>query len=184
MATSVALSPDLYREERYREGKFTCDVCLFWWPMSHLRVQTNGLRTGVMCCYEAVDEVDRDLNRAFAAKMAARLSAKEAEPTRGPNGEIYPGIDRIGTNPFVASFTPSPILLIHGGAPVTVTVTGGDFSEDDVFAYSSGVTDSVAPVLDSSTQWTLTLVASGGATIGRHPLSFNGSLFPGGIQVN
>src|SRR5688500_18042162 len=36
------VSPDLYREQRFREGKFFCDVCGNCWPMSHQEKMRGG----------------------------------------------------------------------------------------------------------------------------------------------
>lgn len=182
-----AVSPDLYEEQRYREGEFICDVCGDPWPRSHRRRQLGaegGLYVGIKCCFEPEGTaVDLDLKRAFAAKMAARIAARETQhDLRGDDGVIYPGLNPLAGSPtidyngFVITITPRPVVLNRGGGAVAVTLTGNGFASDDTIVYgAAGITNSTAPVLNSSTQWTLSVQASGGMAVGYYTFTFNGT---------
>lgn len=182
----------MFAEQRYREGAFWCDLCHQRWPLSHRRTQTGGLRVGVLCCYEVEDEIDRDLRRARAAVIAARLSAEEiAKPLRGPDGQFYPGlqtfVDGAGGEAFVTditsasgvSFTVSPIALSRGGVSGTISITGGGLDPAGTFGtvvssitWPSGVSiNSTVSVADALAKYTL--ATTGGAPTGLQAVTFN-----------
>lgn len=173
MASVEAISPDLYREERYRHGKFTCDICLMQWPMAQMRIQ-HGLHIGSICCFEPDgDAIDRDLRRAAASIMAAQRSAEQLQPPKGPDGAPYSGLtDLIDTDATILTTPSLPVVLAKGGAPVAVVLVGINFTATDAFTYPAGITDSVPPSLSGTTQWTLSVQASGGMTAGLYPLIF------------
>jgi hypothetical protein len=190
MASSV--SPDLYTAERYRVGKFYCDLCGNPWPLSHRREQisdqgTGGaaLYVGVICCYEPDGgTLDRDLRRAQAASIAAQLSAKELQPPFGQDDVYYPGISSIVPQAWITSFAPSPLILTRGGAAQSLVLTGVGFTGADVFKYgSSGITDAVPPSLVGSTQWTLSVQASGGMAVGNYAMTYNLDIFQAVFNV-
>lgn len=167
-------SSNPYRERRYLVGKFFCDLCSTAFPVDHMRVQ-SGLRVGVMCCYESDGgELERDNRRATASIIAARLSAKELTPPMH-NGEYYPGApDICMTQSGVSGISPSPVVLIRGGAAVAVTVTGFGFLAADTFTYgAAGITDNSAPSLASATEWDLSVHASGAMAAGLYSLTYN-----------
>jgi hypothetical protein len=174
------VSPDLYREERYRYGKFTCDVCGNAWPMTHQRTERGGARVGVLCCFEEDgDEFTRDIRRAAASKFAAQLSAKELQPPQAPDGSVYAGspefIDSL--DPGIVTITPFPIHLIRGGSAVPVVVSGFNFVSTNTFVYgNAGITDSSPPVFVSSAEWDLSVKASAGMQAGSYPMTFGNSI--------
>lgn len=175
MATVEAISPDLYAEEKYKLGKFTCDICLMQWPMTHQRLMRGGLRVGVVCCFEADgDETERDLRRAAATLLAARRNAEMMQPPKAPDGVPYAGQnDLIDTDAAIISIAPSPAILVKGGAPVSIVLTGVNFTATDSIVYgSAGLTNSVSPSLSGTDQWTLSVAAAGGMTAGQYSLTF------------
>lgn len=144
--------------------------------MSHHRLMRGGAHVGVLCDYEPDgDETDRDLRRAAASVYAARRSAEQLRPPRTPDGYPYSGSsDLIDSEGAVTSFTPSlPIYLTRGGAAVAVTVGGVNFVSTDSFTYgNAGITNNSAPVLASSSEWDLSVKASGGMPAGDYSLKF------------
>lgn len=174
------ISPDLYREERYRYGKFTCDVCGNAWPMTHQRTERGGNRVGVLCCYEEDgDEFTRDIRRAAAAKYAAMLSAKELQPPQAPDGSMYAGAPEFidGLDPGIVTITPFPIKLIRGGAAVAAVISGFNFDATNTFVYgNAGITNNTAPSFISSAEWDLSVKASGGMPTGLYRMTFGNSI--------
>jgi hypothetical protein len=145
------------------------------WPMSHHRLERGGAHVGVLCCHEPDgDEVVRDLRRAAASQYAAECSARELQPPRTPQGYPYSGnSDLIDTDAAIVSFSPFPVVLVHGGAAAPVVVTGVNFTAADVFTYgAAGITDDSAPVLTGSTEWDLSVKASVGTSSGSYDLVF------------
>lgn len=190
MASSI--SSNLYREERLRTNKFTCDICGAWWPIGHRRRQLSSgnpsgaaLYVGVMCCYEpGGGELDRDLRRAWATGEAARLSAKELMPPFGEDNVYYPGGALIPSLSWITSFSISPLVLTRGGAARSLVLTGVGFSASDTFVYSStGLTDAAPPALLGSTQWTLSVQASVGMATGRYRMTFNKDVWQSVFEV-
>ncbi len=180
MASGNATSPDLYREERYRYGKFTCDICGNVWPMTHQRLTTGGLHVGVVCCWEPHgDETARDIRSAVAARKAASLSVKELQPPKSPTGDVYAGAPEfIDNQPAITGYTPEPVVLLRSGGVVSVVVTGVNFASTDVFTYgNSGIVDNSAPVNVSATEWDLSVHvvnAGSGTPVGLYALTFTG----------
>lgn len=173
---SANQSPDLYKEQRWNEGKFSCEICGGEFPTSHRRLQ-SGLRVGVMCCYEPEGgELERDQRRAAASRIGAALSAKEAKQTYFM-GEMFYGVEEVTPFPsFLRSSTPYPVVLTRGGTPVLVVLDGENFSLTDVFAYgAAGITDSVPPVNVSLNEWDLNVQASNAMSAGLYPFTFNGT---------
>jgi hypothetical protein len=182
-----SVSPDLYREERYRFGKFTCDICGNVWPMTHQRTERGGARVGVVCCYEPDgDEFTRDIRRAAANSFAARKSVKELQPPKAPDGSVYAGAPEFidGLESSIISYSPSPIVLVRGGAAVAVTVVGVNFTAADTFTYgAAGITDSSPPVLVSTEEWDLSVVASGAMQAGNYRLTFGNQIWQAVFNV-
>lgn len=177
MALTNATSPDLYREERYRVGKFTCDICGSVWPMTHQRLTRGGLHVGVVCCWEPMgDETERDIRSAMSAKKAAAISAVELQPPKSPTGDPYAGApEYIDNQPAITGYSPEPVVLQHGGAAVAVVVSGVNFASTDSFTYgNSGITNNSAPVNVSVTEWDLSVKASAGTPAGLYSLTFTG----------
>lgn len=167
--------PNLYAEQRYREGKFYCDLCGDFWPMSHQRLMYGGLRVGVKCCYESEGSSEwLDVKRSMAAKRAALLSIRELDPPRAPDGSVYAGSRAIPDFVLITSITPSPAVLVRSGAPVAVVVAGSGFTASDTFTYgSTGITNASGPTLVSATEWDLSVQASGAMSTGKYKLTFN-----------
>lgn len=186
-------SPNAYREQRYREGKFICDICLMLWPMSHQRKMRGGLRVGVLCCFEPDgDSTALDLKRAYVSKIAARIAAGHAQPPKAPDGVPYAGITELAAVEGItqirwgSGFTSvPPVILSRGGSAVAVRLTGFGFDEDDdeIEYGAAGITDSTSPVFDSATQISLSVQASGGMSAGEYTLTFNDTVWQAVFSV-
>lgn len=152
--------------------------------MSHLRVQKDGKRVGVVCDHEPEgDSTERDLQRAYASKMAAILTAKHTGPRPGPNGEIYEGIAE-PVESAITVISPLPVVLIRGGVAVAVSLTGVGFTASDTIVYgATGITNATPPALVSATSRTLSVQASGGMATGMYTLTFNSTLFQAVFDV-
>lgn len=180
---SLNQSPDLYKEQRLRVGKFACELCGGEFPITHMRMQ-SGLHVGAMCCWEPNGgSVERDINRAMASIRAAELSAKELTPPMH-DGDPFYGAEEVPAQSFVATTSPNPITLVRGGAPVAVTLTGNNFATTDSIVYgSAGITDATPPVLVSDLLRTLSVQASALMTIARYSFTFNGTLWQNVFNV-
>lgn len=188
---SLNHSPDLYKDQRYREGMFACDLCGGEFPTSHRRYQVhddgNGntvTYVGAMCCWEPDGgTLQRDLRRQYAGKIAAVLAAKEALPPMR-DGIPYYGVDELPAQSYVVTIDPSPIVLSRGGAAVPVTLTGVGFTTTDTLTYGSGgITDATSPVLVSDTSRTLSIHASGLMAAGAYSFTFNSTVWPAVFSV-
>lgn len=179
-----SISPDVYREQRYNEGKFNCDICGMPWPMSHQLKMTGGLRVGRECCYEPDgDEVDRDLRRAYAARQAARITMTRAHPPVAPDGVPYNGPLDLVDEGWITTITPNPIVLSRGGAAVAVTLDGVSVVASDTIAYGdAGITDAAPPSLVDNT-WTLSVQASVGVAVGKYTFTYNGTVWQAVFDV-
>lgn len=183
-------SSDRYKAQRLREGgKFVCDSCGGEFPMSHLRQQAldiSGGQTvyvGAMCCYERDGgSVQRDLRRAYAASMVAQISVRELLPP-SHDGMPYYGRTQYADPSTLISFTPFPIVLTRGGASVAVAMVGVGLTSADTWTYPSGVTDSVASVLNSAASRTSTVRASALMSAGVYNLVFNGTTWVAAFDV-
>src|ERR1041384_6260489 len=110
---SLNHSPDLYKEERIKVGKFACEICGGEFPITHMRVQ-SGLHVGAKCCYEEFGgTVERDLRRAAASVLGAELSAKELTPPMH-DGDPFYGVEEVPSQSFVVTISPNPVTLIRG----------------------------------------------------------------------
>lgn len=180
---SLNHSPDLYKEQRIRVGKFSCEICGGEFPITHMLVQ-SGLHVGAMCCWEVGGgSVERDLVRAAASVRAAELSAKELTPPM-KDGDPFYGTEEVPAQSFVATISPNPVMLVRGGPAVAVTLTGNNFASTDTIAYGvAGITDASAPVLVSDLLRTLSVQASALMTIARYTFMFNGTLWQGVFDV-
>jgi hypothetical protein len=180
---SLNHSPDLYRDTRFRVGKFACDLCGGEFPITHMMLQ-SGLHVGAMCCWEwNGGSVDRDLTRAMASIRAAELSAKELTPPM-KDGDPYYGVEEVPAQSFVATISPNPVTLTRGGAPVAVTLVGNNFAATDTIAYgATGITNASAPVLASDLLRTLSVQASALTTISTYSFTFNGTVWPNVFDV-
>ncbi len=180
---SLNQSPDLYKEERLRVGKFACEICGGEFPITHMRLQ-SGLHVGVKCCWEPNGgTVERDLRRAQASVIASELSAKELTPQMH-DGDPFYGTEEIPPQSFVATITPNPVTLIRGGAPVAVTLVGNNFAATDTITYgSAGITDASAPVLVSDLLRTISVQAASLMTAASYSFTFNGTLWPSVFNV-
>lgn len=180
---SLNQSPDLYKERRFRVGKFSCDICGGEFPIDQMRIQ-SGLHVGAMCCYEENGgSVERDIRRAQASILASELSAKELTPPMH-DGDPYYGVEEVPAQSFVTTITPNPISLARGGPSVAVSLTGNNFAATDTITYgNAGITDASAPVLASALLRTLSVQASGAMPIGKYSFTFNGTPWPSVFDV-
>jgi methyl coenzyme M reductase alpha subunit len=178
------VSPDVFREQRYREGKFNCDICLMEWPMSHQVEMRGGDRVGRLCCFEPDgDEMARDLRRAFASRQAARIAMTRALPPRAPDGVIYPGPTAIVDEGYIIDIDPRPVVLSRGGAAVAVTLTAVGAAADDEIEYgAAGITDASAASLTDDV-WTLSVQASADMATGIYKLTYNDSIWQAVFDV-
>jgi len=180
---SLNQSPELYKDERIRVGKFACEICGGEFPITHMRVQ-SGLHVGAMCCFEPNGgEVERDLRRAAASVLASELSAKELTPPMH-DGDPFYGVEEVPAQSFVATISPLPVVLIRGGSAVAVTLAGNNFAATDTMTYgSAGITDATPPVLVSDLLRTLSVRASALMSAALYPFTFNDTLWQNVFDV-
>lgn len=156
-------------EERLANDSFRCDRCSLLNPLP-ARVQ-DGHRLcrrcwDVMSPHEAQEALAEGAERAGARPMVSL--------PYGITG-AFAGASS------VTRISPTTLNLTKGGASGTVTLTGVNFSASDTVA-ASNANITVSKSVDSATQITLTISASGATPAGDHSLTFNGdTLTPRGI---
>lgn len=173
-------SSNVYDQRRIAEMKQAkCPTCDSLWPWSMLRE-----KDGIWYCPN-----DYEINAREGAEMLANDVARGAQrPTRwltiqppqnATTQSPVGAITSITTSGGVAITQRSRLYFRRGGPAQVVLLGGQRLSSSDTIAYSSGLSDSVAPVI-TETQITLTIIAAGGATPSDYyNLTFNGSAFRG-----
>ena len=150
-----------------------CPQCTERRPVGVMIEESDGIRRCPDCL---VVRTPVDVAR-ILAHDAAVIGALQTRPqiSRMPLNESTPPHIRVFENASEVRVLPqsAPLVLARGGAAVSLVVKGGDFASDDSFSYTSGISDNSAPSLSGSTQWTLSLVASGGTSTGFKHLTFN-----------
>ena len=164
-----------YEARRLAEvAQARCGQCWDRWPASMMTEEDGRQR-----CPDCVDITTAEWKAAVEAHDAARVAEKQTMPqiSAAPLRESVPHI-RIMENVSGTRVNQSaPLVLVRSGAAKTLVIKGGGFASTDTFTYSTGISDSVAPSLSSTTQWTLTLAASGAATPGLNHVTFNGHIY-------
>lgn len=149
-----------------------CPQCTERRPVGVMIEESDGIRRCPDCL---VVRTPVDVAR-ILAHDAAVIGALQTRPqiSRMPLNESTPPHIRIFEDDNGARVLPqsAPLVIARSGTAVLVLI-GGDFASTDEFTYTSGISDSVAPSLSGSTQWTLTLAASGGTSTGFKHLTFN-----------
>ena len=170
-----------FRDRLLREvEQERCGLCTDRWPASRM-IDEDGYRR----CPDCIETTGPSRTEAILHADAANIAAKQTRPqvTRMPFRESVPHI-RVMENASGSRVNQgAPLGLVRSGSAVELILKGGGFASTDTFTYSTGISDSVAPSLSGSTQWTLTLVASGGATPGNNNLTFNGHSYRGILRV-
>lgn len=149
-----------------------CGQCMDLWPASMLTEEDGYTR-----CPDCVEIRTEQVKRDIEANDARMIALKQTRPQINSGGAFRQTItltrrieDGSGTRVQPQS---APLVLVRGGAAVSLVIKGGGFSSADTFTYTSGITDDSAPSLSGTTQWTLSLVASGGMAAGFAHLTFN-----------
>lgn len=171
---------DLYVDDRVASmQQATCAACgNDRWPLAMLRE-----KDGRWYCPNDFDSMN---NREAVERIAEDMAEGADRPVRWLT--IQPAMNMLDETPTgaVTSLYDStarsvsqqqPLSLARGGAAKTLYLGGVAFTSSDTISYTTGITDSVAPVI-TSTLITLTLVASIGATPSDfYSLTFNGTTF-------
>jgi hypothetical protein len=158
-----------------------CGLCWDVWPVSQM-LDNDGLRRCPDCydkmgVYRRAEVQQHDSDRIAQRQTRPQISMAPLDDSNPPH--IRSMENASGTRIYQAN----PLVLVRSGAAVQLIIKGGDFSSTDSFTYPTGISDSVAPSLSGSTQWTLTLTASGAATPGDNTLTFNGHQYRGYLRV-
>lgn len=179
-------SADIYRSLRNKVGKFTCDLCGAFWPVTTMRRMTGGAHVSTLCgdWEPDGDSEDRDLRRAYASRMGALLTMKESQPPKAPNGEVYPGTQDDAPS-MITNIDPFPITLIHGAIGYTaVTLTGVGFNQDtDQFTFRTAEIQSQIATFIDETTWIIHIRATALCPLQRHSLIFNDDIWTAAIDV-
>src|SRR5688500_6566805 len=112
--------------EELASGKnFVCVVCSERWLESDVRYQ-DGIESDRRCpnCFEPNGGfIARNLDRAAASDLAARLTEEHSRPP------LWPGwFDETDEVAALLTFTPEPRTLTAGGAAAVLTITGTGLS--------------------------------------------------------
>jgi hypothetical protein len=149
-----------------------CPQCWDRRPVSVMVEESDGIRRCPDCLVGRT-EVDK---ARIQGEDAARIAARQTRPqvSRVPLRDTTPPHITVFETDSGSRVLPqsAPLVLARGGAAKTLVITGGGFASDDSFSYTSGITDNSAPSLSGSTEWTLSLVASGGTSTGFKHLTF------------
>jgi hypothetical protein len=172
------------REELANSQCWTCVVCSERWPEKRMRFQ-DGIESDRRCpnCYEdGGGTIARNLDRAAAADIAARITEQYAAPPR------FPGwFDETDAVVVLTTFTPEPRRLTRGGASETLTIKGSGLATTDTIEYGhAGITNASAAALTPVTYdgdgnpespyedtLVLTVHASGAVPVGLYSLTYN-----------
>lgn len=172
---------DTYEGQRLCEvEQERCGQCWDLWPKSTMADEDGKRR-----CPDCIDTTSAEWKARVEAHDSDRIATRQTRPqsSDAPFIESVPHI-RVMENASGARINQSnPLVLVRSGAAKTITVKGGNFASTDTFTYSTGISDDVAPSLSGSTQWTLTLEASGSASAGLNHLYFNGHIYRNHIMV-
>lgn len=153
-----------FAEERQRDGVFRCDRCDGVWPLSFLVEEDGGARR--VCRRDADPMTEIEANEIIANAMEeAGVNLIESLP--------FPVLPAFEGATLLQSVAPQSIIIHRGSGSGVIILTGLNFSGNTVTTPAANVTVSVS--VDSSTQITLTISATVGATPGDYDLFFDGS---------
>lgn len=152
-----------------------CGLCFDRRPKSAMRDQPGGGRRCVPECWVPYSEADVDAGVSALHQRLQTLSDAPPQQSIAPLREGQISYINSKTTAAGVEVVPgvSPLRLSRGGAAVQLIIDGGNFASTDTFSYSTGISDSVAPLLSGSSRWTLTLVASGGMVAGEWNMTYN-----------
>lgn len=176
MPTSSPVLSEWYEQRRLAGRNFQCELCSQRWNEADL-VWQDGLYVCRLNCYEENGgTIDRDIERARAAKLAAILTVRESRPPQQAGWDDDQNIS------LISSVTPRPLILNRGGASGTLTLTGVNFTATDTITYDTpAITNSV--VLITDTLISLTVAASSLCAVGDHTLLYNATPMRSCISV-
>jgi hypothetical protein len=166
-----------YDRQRLEEvAQDRCGICWDLWPASMLALE-DGYTRCPDCLAIRTEAVKRDIQ----AHDAMMQSLKQTRPQMNygaPFREVVPHIRRM-QDVSASRILPqsAPLVLVRGGSAVSLVIKGGGFASGNTFTYTSGISDNSAPSLSGSTQWTLSLVASGGMAAGFAHMTFEGHTY-------
>lgn len=159
-----------------------CPQCWNRRPAAAMVTESDGIRRCPDCLVVRT-EVDK---ARIQEHDAARIASRQTRPqvSQAQLNDDTPAHIRIFETAAGVRVTPSaPLTLVRSGSAVELVITGGDFASTDEFSYSTGISDNTAPALSGTTEWTLTLEASGAATPGPNNLTFNNHTYRGLLVV-
>lgn len=160
-----------------RKRNFTCEICRVRRLEDELREQ-DELRVCASTCYEeGGGRLDRDLERAHAAEIAAVLDAHEQRPVAWPSA-----LDGNSASlSWISDFSVRPLTLTAGGASEGLVLTGGFRAADTVTYDHASITNSATAI--AATTITLTVQAGALAPKGLHRLYLNDEPYNDCIDV-
>ena len=164
------ITPD--KDRILSDDEATCGHCMRRFPKADLVIE-DGVE---ICRQGSSPTTTEDYKAALQEEIAAKHESYIPRPIESqarhgwPEEAVITSMEDADGNAVAVN---APLNMVRTVAKQLI-VNGRDFSASDTFAYSSGISDSVAPVRTGTTLWTLTLVASGGMTPGdKYDLTFN-----------
>lgn len=165
-----------WNEARRLSGRnFQCDRCDQRWFEDDLRQQDGRDLCAPNCYEENGGKIDRDMDRAAGAALAAELEKKENRPPISPGW--FDDQDIVA----ISNLNPRTVTVTRGGGSQTMVLTGVGFSSADTVTSDTGIT--ITKSVDSTTQVTLTISASVLATRGIHAMTYAGDLYQNCVDV-
>jgi hypothetical protein len=159
-----------------------CGLCWDIWPVGEM-TDEDGRRRCPDCLFKDDTETAK---MEIQARDSRRIAERQTRPqiSRAPLDDSTPAHIRVMENASGTRVTQAaPLTIVRSGSAVQLVIKGGGFASTDTFSYSTGISDDTAPALSGSTQWTLTLAASGAATPGENNITFNNHTYRGILRI-
>lgn len=179
-----------YEERRLREvmQERCAGPCALRWPSSMMVTEDGPGKPMGRYCPDCADHWTTEQQATEDRRVSDLVAAHSPLPQPSLGGRslheaAVPWVRKMETAAGVAVTQNAPLGLVRSGSAKQLIVTGGGFDASDDFEYSTGITDSVAPVLTGTTIWTLTLVAGVTASPGNNHMAYNGHQYRGILRV-
>ena len=160
---------DIKRLEEVAQER--CGLCWDLYPAS-MMIPNDGTRRCPDCFADPDAARTAEIRAWDAAYVAARKMRSQVSEAKLQETAI-PFIREMQNASGVKVWQGATLGLVRSGSAVSLVIIGGGLASSDAFSYSTGISDSIAPSLSGTTQWTLTLVASGATTPGLNHMTFN-----------
>jgi hypothetical protein len=172
-------SDDFERQRLAELAQERCGLCWDLWPASQM-MDHDGKRR----CPDCAEDLSEEHKASIAEHDAARIAARQTRPqvSQVALDETVPPHIRVMENVSGDRVTQaSPLVLVRSGASKSLILKGDGFASTDTFTFSTGV--SATTSLTGSTQWTLTVSASSGATPGDNHMTYNNHTYRNILRV-